>query len=338
MSDFVVFHIEKADLETDIGSHNRRAHYTTSSIVEYRHLNEIIIDHGTNLKKTVDDRIKEGVTSKKAIRKDAVKCIEVMLSGSKEVMNNMDELTLSRWVQDNKAFVEEEYGKENVISFCLHRDETTPHVHALIVPITIEKKRYDQNKKETVIATAGRLSAKEVMGSRSDLREVQTRYAEKMKKYGLRRGIEGSNAIHDGKVEYERRIKMAVEPEKFEIKKVGLLNRDESAESAVNRMMEEIVMPMKAQIVELKKSNGKNQVKRLQYTINEANKKTEQLQKDLELVRSRRDLLLDALKKIVKGEASLEGVKEWMIDNKMISQAEIDRDNRPSRSNDRSRQ
>ncbi|MCH3737880.1 plasmid recombination protein, partial [Campylobacter coli] len=30
----------------------------------------------------------------------------------------------------------EKYGKENVISAMVHKDETTPHLHLLIVPLT----------------------------------------------------------------------------------------------------------------------------------------------------------------------------------------------------------
>ncbi|MDS0012511.1 plasmid recombination protein [Enterobacter hormaechei] len=50
----------------------------------------------------------------------------------------------------------------------VHRDEATPHWSAFVVPVTQD----------------GRLSAKEFIGGRSKMREVQSTYAESGKKDG----------------------------------------------------------------------------------------------------------------------------------------------------------
>lgn len=86
------------------------------------------------------------------------------------------------------------------MSVVLHMDETTPHIHATVVPIVRGerrkanekkpgKKRY-RKKKDTP-----RLCADDVM-SRPKLKEYQTAYAERMAVYGLQRGIDGSEAKH----------------------------------------------------------------------------------------------------------------------------------------------
>jgi hypothetical protein len=84
----------------------------------------------------------------------------------------------SRWLQDNINFLAEKYGN-NLIALTLHQDEKTPHLHAIVVPITNDT----------------RLSAKELFNPKT-LRSLQTDYAKAMSKYGFERGIEGSRARH----------------------------------------------------------------------------------------------------------------------------------------------
>ena len=80
-------------------------------------------------------------------------------------------------------------------------DESTLHIHATVVPIVrgerrkanetkSGKKKYRKKNPNTA-----RLCADDVM-AREKLKEYQTTYAEAMAKYGLRRGIDGSEAKH----------------------------------------------------------------------------------------------------------------------------------------------
>ncbi|MCM1352981.1 MAG: plasmid recombination protein, partial [Alistipes senegalensis] len=93
------------------------------------------------------------------------------------------------------------FGKENIVSAGLHLDEKTPHIHATFVPIvTTERKRKKQEERtikryRTKSASRPRLCADEVI-SRIKLKEYQDTYAAAMAKYGLQRGIEGSEARH----------------------------------------------------------------------------------------------------------------------------------------------
>ena len=48
---------------------------------------------------------------------------------------------IERWALDCYRFVCERYGKENIIGFEVHLDETEPHIHVNIVPVAIMKQR-----------------------------------------------------------------------------------------------------------------------------------------------------------------------------------------------------
>lgn len=89
-------------------------------------------------------------------------------------------------------------------------DEKTPHIHATVVPIVIGerrkakteenngKKKYRKKSKDAV-----RLCADDVM-THDNLERFQNSYAEKMEKYGLQRGIRGSDARHISTPQYYR--------------------------------------------------------------------------------------------------------------------------------------
>lgn len=84
-------------------------------------------------------------------------------------------------------------------------DETTPHIHATVVPIVRGERRKAKQEQAKNAANGKksyrkkkdgpRLCADDVM-ARPKLKAYQTSYADTMAKYGLKRGIEGSEAKH----------------------------------------------------------------------------------------------------------------------------------------------
>ena len=83
-------------------------------------------------------------------------------------------------------------------------DETTPHIHATVVPIVrVERRKAKQQQAKTnggkrtyrKKKDAPRLCADDVM-ARPKLKAYQTSYADAMAIYGLKRGVEGSEAKH----------------------------------------------------------------------------------------------------------------------------------------------
>ncbi|SEB51444.1 Plasmid recombination enzyme [Tenacibaculum sp. MAR_2009_124] len=134
------------------------------------------------LSKRINDEINERYSVDKKIRKDAVKAVEYIFTSDTIKMNEIfnDEKLYRSWVKDNKDYLCNVFGKENIISMHLHLDEQTPHMHAIIVPITKD----------------GRLSCKSFINGKKDLSQQQSDYAEVMKKYGMERGQLGSSAKH----------------------------------------------------------------------------------------------------------------------------------------------
>lgn len=146
------------------------------------------------LQERINGRIQEGYKGKTAIRKDAVTHLNIVLTGSHKEMKAIegDAEKLRNWTYLNYAFVAERFGYKNIVEFSCHCDERTPHVHCVVVPLTKD----------------GRLSAKEVMGNRHKMSELQDSYGKLMQnKFGLQRGIKGSTATHDSVREYYGRIK-----------------------------------------------------------------------------------------------------------------------------------
>jgi len=135
-----------------------------------------------NLTKAIEARIHNSGIEK--VRQDAVKGMEFILTASPEAFERdqtgqvTSDYRESDWLKANLDFMKQRYGV-NLVAFTLHQDEKTPHIHAVVVPITDDR----------------RLCAKELFNPKT-LRQLQTDYAQAMKPFGLERGIEGSRARH----------------------------------------------------------------------------------------------------------------------------------------------
>lgn len=112
-------------------------------------------------------------------RANAVLAVEVFLGMSSEWMVGKSEKELAAWTRSNLAWLRETFGEKNVVSATLHRDETTPHIVAYVVP-----------------EIGGKLNARALLGGREKLVAMQTDYATAMAPHGLERGLEGSKAEH----------------------------------------------------------------------------------------------------------------------------------------------
>ena len=198
MAQFAVFHIEKGTQSTSgLTNHldrneESRAHSFPQSDKSRKHLNqEIDCGYSGTINERRAERMKEGYTCGKTLRKDAVPHLSMVLSGTHEQMKLIESKgMINQWVNDNKKWLEEQFGDKNLVKLTLHMDEKTPHLHAIVVPIT-EK---------------GTLSAKEIMGNSVKMQQRQTHYAQAMAKYGLERGFLGSKVKHEDQKEYKARV------------------------------------------------------------------------------------------------------------------------------------
>ena len=137
-------------------------------------LNYSLIEQSTHsYNKLIEGRLQQGYKGKKAIRKDAVRMCEMLFTSDGEFFARLSEQEQQQFFIDCFEFAAQRYGRENIIAATVHLDEATPHLHLDFVPLTQD----------------GRLSAKEVLGGRKEMQQLQDDfYAFVASKYGLDRG------------------------------------------------------------------------------------------------------------------------------------------------------
>ena len=209
-----VLHLDKAKgADSGMSAHIERTIHPKNADSTRTHLNRELIqfpDGVTNRTQAIQHRL-DTAGLKRKIGKNQVQAIRILLTGTYEDMMQIEkEGRLNEWCQDNIDWLRKTYGTDNVVSVVLHMDERTPHLHATVVPI-VETERKRKKKEEEVKRTyrkkapTPRLSADDVM-SRAKLKSYQNTYAAAMQKYGLQRGIDGSEAQHISTHEYYRSL------------------------------------------------------------------------------------------------------------------------------------
>ena len=151
---------------------------------------------------------------KRKITPDQVRAIRVMLSGTHEAMMKIQQDgRIDEWCDDSMQWLHKTFGKENTVSAVLHMDETTPHIHATIMPIVTGERRKAKQKKQTEgkrtyrkKTDTARLCADDVL-NRDRLVAYHDDYAKVMERYGLQRGVRGSEARHTTTAQYYRDLK-----------------------------------------------------------------------------------------------------------------------------------
>ena len=244
---FVVLHMEKAHgSDSGTTAHIERFIIPKNADPTRTHLNRKLIEYPEGVKDrsaAIQRRLEEAGLTRK-IGSNQVRAIRINVSATPEDMERIErEGRLDEWCADNLKYFADTFGKENIVAAHLHLDEKTPHMHVTLVPIVKgerkrkkreeqAKKRYRKKPTDTV-----RLCADDIM-SRLKLKAYQDSYAVAMKKYGLQRGVDGSEARHVSTQQYYRDIKRQTEELKTEV--VELQERKETAREELERAKKEI--------------------------------------------------------------------------------------------------
>ncbi len=172
-----------------LGHHNERTRDTPNADAERLQENVRLVGSGdwmADTQRRLDDA--------PMIRSDAVLGIEHVMTASRDFYAQGDEqeraARLVEWTERSMAWLRERYGDANIVAAVLHKDELTPHIQALVVPIN----------------DAGRLSAYTYTGGREKLGMMQDSYARAMEPLGLERGVKGSVAVHETIKEWYAKI------------------------------------------------------------------------------------------------------------------------------------
>jgi len=125
-------------------------------------------------------------------RSDAVLCIEYLITASPE-WEGWGKSQEAEFFKRSAQWLIDQHGEENIAGMSIHRDISTPHLVAYVVPI-------DQK---------GKLNCKNFLGGRAKLNKMQTDFAKTVADLGLTRGKEGSKAKHTSIKEYYHDINHA---------------------------------------------------------------------------------------------------------------------------------
>ena len=210
------------------------------------HLNRELVElpEGVTVRdEAIAHRIKSAGIKRK-ITPDQVRAIRVMMSGTHEdMMKIQQDGRMNEWCNDSMEWLHKTFGRENTVSAVLHMDETTPHIHATIVPIVMGERRKAKQKQTEgkrsyrKKADAARLCADDVL-NRDKLIGYHDDYAKIMDKYGLQRGVRGSEARHVTTAQYYRDLKR--QTGKLETGVQQLQEEREEAEKQLKQVKKEI--------------------------------------------------------------------------------------------------
>lgn len=159
------------------GQHTFRERETPNADQERTPENQILVGpkNAKELSQAWSDRAPDKV------RANAVRAVEYLVTASPEAMKRMSREEQDSYFRDALQFLQDKHGKDNILSAVVHRDETTPHLTAMVIPLD----------------DRGKLNARQFLGGRDKLRELQTDFAERVgKEHGLERGRENSRAKH----------------------------------------------------------------------------------------------------------------------------------------------
>ncbi len=144
---------------------------------------------------------------------------------------------IEHWSKGVYDWCARRYGQENIVGFQVHLDESSPHIHALIVPVGVRPK----SGRECVMWSAK--FGKDRFEYGRILKEMHTSlYEDVGSKYGLERGdsIDGRNVQHLNKREYIRKLtKEAKQAEKAVKGLQSMMRHLESKIFSYSRQLEE---------------------------------------------------------------------------------------------------
>lgn len=143
---------------------------------------------------------------------------------------------VEHWAKDVYDWCVRRYGQENVVGFQVHLDESSPHIHALIVPVGVRPK----SGRECVMWSAK--FGKDRFEYGRILKEMHTSlYEDVGSKYGLERGdsIDGRNVQHLNKRDYIRKLTKEAKLAEKAVKSLQTMMRNLEAKiNDYNRQLE----------------------------------------------------------------------------------------------------
>lgn len=134
------------------------------------HLNKELVDNpgGKTLYQRVKERVDVVRENGNRVQKNSVNLLSSVITFPKEDNSDKTEEEQELYFKICLAYFQKKFGKENVVSAIIHKDESRPHMHLQQVPVT----------KDT------RLAARDVM-KKSDVNEIHDELPKYLRHYGF---------------------------------------------------------------------------------------------------------------------------------------------------------
>lgn len=185
-------------------------------------------------------------------------------------------------------FLEQRYGRENVVSAYVHMDEKTPHLHFAFIPVTEDKKK-----------GGFKVSAKEVL-SRSDLRTFHTDLQKALRERGVILDVL-NGATKDGNKTVAELKKESIRAEVQTVERQGM-ERVRAVRAEVERVEQE------AAAARLEAEEARVHADKVQGDIKSLEGQKEGLQGEIAALQGEREKLLTTAEvEALKGTRTLTG-------------------------------
>lgn len=263
-----------------IQSHNNREHEpkTNPDVDMSRSEDNYDLISCDNYKRSIKEKLSNLVESSRAVRKDAVVVCNFIVTSDNETMNALGADRQREFFQDSVKWFSDRYGADRVLNATVHMDETTPHLHIGVMPITQD----------------GRLSAKAIF-TKTEMKAIQTEFARDVgEKYGLERGVEGSDRTHLSEIRYKQETAFA--------EHINLVGEVYVHQQALEDIQQDIETAMQRK--------------------SEATQSLETVKEELSLMESQKDTLRGEIERL---DEAVEKQKPVLLDlQKRISEAELE--------------
>lgn len=190
------------------------------------HENYHIGEYSDNYVRKFNKIKKERITG--IVRKTSVAGVSIVVSADDDFFKKLSKEREKEFFEISYNKIVDKFGKKNIISAVVHKDENTPHMHVMVCPVTDD----------------GRLTAKELFG-RQNLIYLQDIALELQKEgFDIQRGDSERKVNHLSEEEYKL---------KKEAEKLALLKEEQERERKNFEIAQNLLLKDKERIKDVKK-------------------------------------------------------------------------------------
>lgn len=246
-----------------------------------------------NIEELIERRIEKEYTGKRSLRSDAVLAREIVAQASPDVYEGMtmDEKREKAiaFTKDSLSWFQKEFGRENVLGFSVHMDETNPHTHFVVMPMTDD----------------GKLTQKAFFKGRLDLKRQHREYRQHMRERGWDFDMENKYESIDGvPLPKYKANAQEIEAKRAEQKTMmDELKETLDVRAAATLMVKDEIYDevLAEELLEVERRK-----KQLEAKEDALNAREEQLRRDREMLDSSRQLLTDRENRLLRKESDFE--------------------------------